>query len=112
MMLDLLKFGTSARRRRFLSVQVRTSGWMRRIEFAGGRSVTDIFKTFRGLLGICQRLPCGVESLLLPDEDPHVEQIAPQTLPRWQCRGTRRLGTKTCQGLHTDQVGTGHGLVP
>ena len=74
MVLDSLKFGTSARRRRFWSVQVRTNGSLGCIEFAGERSVTDIFKTFRGLLGLCQRRPCGVRPLLLPDEDPHVEK--------------------------------------
>ena len=77
MVLDSLKFGTSARRRRFWSVQVRTSGSLGCKELAGGRIVTDIFKTFRGLLGLCQRLSCGVESLLLPDEDPHVEKKLP-----------------------------------
>ena len=69
-----MRFGTSARRRRFWSLQVRTTGSLGCIEFAGERSVTDIFKTFRGLLGICQRRPCGVEALLLPDDNPHVER--------------------------------------
>ena len=73
MVLESLQFGTSARRRRFWSVQVRTNGSLGCIEFAGERSVTDIFKTFRGLLKLCQRRPCGVEALLLPDDDPHVE---------------------------------------
>ena len=74
MVLESLQFGTSARRRRFWSVQVRTNGLLGCIEFAGERSVTDIFKTFRGLLSLCQRRPCGVEALLLPDDDPHVEK--------------------------------------
>ena len=71
--LESLQFGTSARRRRFWSVQVRTKGSLGCIEFAGERSVTDILKTCRGLLSLCQRRPCGVEALLLPDGDPHVE---------------------------------------
>ena len=74
MLLDALKFGTSAQRRRFWSVQVRTNRSLGCIEFAGGRSVTDMFRTFRGLVRLCQRQPCGVEASLLPDEDPHVEQ--------------------------------------
>ena len=73
MVLESLQFGTSARRRRFWSVQVRTKGSLGCIEFAGERSVADIWKTFRGLLSLCQRRPCGVEALLLPDDDPHVE---------------------------------------
>ena len=73
MVLESLQFGTSARRRRFWSVQVRTNCSLGRIEFAGERSVTDIFKTCRGLLSLCQRRPCGVEALLLPDDEPHVE---------------------------------------
>ncbi len=32
------------------------------------------FKTFRALLGLCQRRPCGVEPLLLPEDNPHVER--------------------------------------
>ena len=74
MVLESMQFGTSARRRRFWSVQVRTMGSLGCIEFAGERSVTDIWKTFRGLLSLCQRRPCGVEALLLPDDDPHVEK--------------------------------------
>lgn len=74
MVLESLQFGTSARRRRFWSVQVRTKGSLGCIEFAGERSVADIWTTFRGLLSLCQRRPCGVEALLLPDDDPHVEK--------------------------------------
>ena len=62
MVLESMQFGTSARRRRFWSLQVRTTGSLGCIEFAGERSVTDIFKTFRGLLGLCQRRPCGVHA--------------------------------------------------
>ena len=79
MVLESMKFGTSAKRRRFWSVQVRTKGSLGCIEFPGTgdtkvSSVTDILKTFKGLLSLCQRRPCGVEALLLPDDDPHVEK--------------------------------------
>ena len=74
MVLDSWKFGTSARRRRFWSMQVRTHGTLGCIQFAGKRTVTDIFKTFRGLVALCQRRPCGAERLLLPDDNPHVER--------------------------------------
>ncbi|MDA8583887.1 hypothetical protein N9L68_06620 [bacterium] len=73
MLLDSWKFGSSARRRRSWFMQVRTTGPLGCMEFAGERSVTDISETFRGLLGICQRRPCGVEALLLHDDNPHVE---------------------------------------
>ena len=73
MILDSWRFGTSARRRRFWSMQVRTHGPLGCIQFAGERSITDIFKTFRGLLALCQRRPCGAQHLLLPDDNPHVE---------------------------------------
>ena len=74
MVLDSWKFGTSARRRRFWSMQVRTHGTLGCKQFAGQRTVTDIFKTFRGVVALCQRRPCGAERLLLPDDNPHVER--------------------------------------
>ena len=71
-------------------MQVRTTGTLGCKQFAGERSVTGIFKTFRGLLAPCQRRPCGAQHLLLADDNPHVE---------------RELLRRTASGKNSDPEG-------
>ena len=63
-------FGVPASRKRFWSLFVNCVG-SRTCDFTR-RSVTDVFRTLRLLVQVCQRLPPSAVSLLLKDSDPAV----------------------------------------
>jgi hypothetical protein len=52
-----------------------------------GRSLTDIFRTLRALVQVCQRKPPSVETLLLDDDNPAVEHELLRRTASGQGRG-------------------------
>ena len=63
-------FGVPANRRRFWAVFLK-SGGSRLFDFRR-RPLTDVFRTLRLLVQVCQRLPPSADRLLLKDSDPAV----------------------------------------
>jgi site-specific DNA-cytosine methylase len=63
-------FGLPQSRPRFWAVYFNVVG-SNLIDFSE-RSVSDVFRTLRLLVQVCQRLPPSAESILLCDSDPHV----------------------------------------
>lgn len=73
MVLNAKQFGSAASRRRFWSVLFKTGDPRSFLEF-GDRTLAAVFKTFRGLLKVCQRTPPSLETVLLKSTDEHVER--------------------------------------